>query len=63
MAVRQFCEPTAGGDIILALDGRLIKGKNLETAVAALKPGTQISVSYARGSVAHEVWVTVGSQN
>jgi S1-C subfamily serine protease len=51
------------GDIILALDGRLIKGKDFETAVAALKPGAQISVNYARGSAAHEVRVTVGSQN
>jgi S1-C subfamily serine protease len=50
------------GDIILALDGRLIKGKDFETTVATLKPGTQISVNYARGSAAHEVWMTVGSQ-
>jgi membrane-associated protease RseP (regulator of RpoE activity) len=49
------------GDVILALDGRLIKGKDFESAVAALKPGTQISVNYARGSVAHEVSVSVGS--
>lgn len=51
------------GDVILALDGRLIKGKDFETAVAALKPGMQIAVSYARGSVSHEVSVIVGSQN
>jgi S1-C subfamily serine protease len=51
------------GDIILALDGRLIKGKDFETTVAALKPRTRISVNYARGSTAHEVWITVGSQN
>ena len=51
------------GDIIVALDGRLIKGKDFETVVAALKPGTQISVSYARGSSTHEVSVTVGSHN
>jgi PEGA domain/PDZ domain len=30
------------GDVILALDGRLIKGKDFEATVAALKPGTQI---------------------
>lgn len=51
------------GDMILALDGRLIKGRDFETAVAAPEPGTQISVNYARGSAAHEVSVTVGSQN
>jgi C-terminal processing protease CtpA/Prc len=51
------------GDIILALDGRLIKGKDFESAVAAIKPGTQISVNYARGSSAHEVSITVGSHN
>jgi hypothetical protein len=51
------------GDIILALDGRLIKGKDFESAVAALKPGTQISVNYARGSASHEVQITVASQN
>ena len=49
------------GDLILALDGRLIKGKNFEAAVAALKPGTQITVNYTRGSSAHETRVTVGS--
>jgi hypothetical protein len=51
------------GDIILALDGRLLKGKDLETVVAALKPGTQISVNFARGSSPHEVSLIVGSQN
>jgi S1-C subfamily serine protease len=51
------------GDIIVALDGRLIKGKNFETAVADLKPGTQILVNYARGSLTHEVSITVGSKN
>ena len=49
------------GDVILALDGRLLKGKDFETVVATLKPGTQVSVNYARGSSAHEVWITVGS--
>lgn len=51
------------GDVILALDGRLIKGRDFGTAVAALKPGTQISVNYVHGSSAHEVQLTVGSQN
>jgi len=51
------------GDIILALDGRLMKGKDFETVVAALKPGTEVSVNYARGSSAQEVWLTVGSRN
>jgi S1-C subfamily serine protease len=49
------------GDNILALDGRLIKGKDFETSVAALKPGTEISINYARGSAAHAVSLTVGS--
>src|SRR6516225_498077 len=40
------------GDVILALDGRLLKGKDFETVVATLKPGTQVSVNYARGSSA-----------
>jgi S1-C subfamily serine protease len=51
------------GDIILALDGRLLKGRDFETAVVAFKPGTQILVSYARGTSAHEVLVTVSSRN
>jgi hypothetical protein len=51
------------GDIILALDGRLLKGKDFETVVAALKPGTQISLNYARGSSAHEVSITVSSHS
>jgi PEGA domain/PDZ domain len=50
------------GDIIVAL-GRLIKGKDFESAVAALKPRTQVSVNYARGSASREVQITVGSQN
>jgi predicted metalloprotease with PDZ domain len=33
------------GDIIMALDGRLIKGKGFESTVGALKPGTQILVN------------------
>ena len=51
------------GDIILSLDGRRIKGKDLDTEVAALKPGTRVPVDYTRGPTAHEVWITVGSQN
>jgi PEGA domain/PDZ domain len=51
------------GDIILSLDGQLIKGKDFDTEVATLKPGTRIPVDYARGSASHEVWVLVGSQN
>jgi serine protease Do len=47
------------GDLILALDGRLIKGKSFETAVASLKPGTQITVNYTRASAARETSVTV----
>jgi membrane-associated protease RseP (regulator of RpoE activity) len=51
------------GDVIVALDGRLIKGKDFESIVAALKPGTQISLNYARGAASHEVQITVGSHN
>lgn len=47
------------GDVILALDGRRVKGKELQTVVAALKPGTRVPVSYASGSSTHEVWITV----
>lgn len=49
------------GDVILALDGLRIKGREFQTVVAALKPGTRIPVSYARGSSNHEVWITVAS--
>jgi len=51
------------GDVILALDGRRVKGKELQTAVAALKPGTRVPVSYASGSSTHEVWITVASRD
>jgi PDZ domain/PEGA domain len=51
------------GDVILALDGQMIKGKDFATEVAALKPGTRVPVDYTRGAAAHEVWITVGSQN
>jgi hypothetical protein len=51
------------GDVILALDGQLIKGKDFAAEVASLKPGTRIPVDYTRGAAAHEAWITVGSQN
>jgi PDZ domain-containing protein/PEGA domain-containing protein len=51
------------GDIILALDGRQIKGKEFQTVVATLKPGTRVPVSYASGSSTHEVWITVASRD
>jgi len=51
------------GDVILALAGEQIKGKDFDTEVAGLKPGTRIPVDYTRGAAAHEVWITVGSQN
>jgi len=51
------------GDIILSLDGQLIKGKDFDTQVAGLKPGTRVPVDYTRGSSPHEVWITVGTQN
>jgi hypothetical protein len=50
------------GDIIQALDGRLVKDKNFENAVASLKPGTKIVVNYVRGALASEALVTVGTR-
>jgi hypothetical protein len=50
------------GDIIQALDGRLIKDKNFENAVASLKPGTKIVVNYVRGALAQETLVAVGKR-
>jgi len=48
------------GDVILALDGRLIKDKSFENTVASFKPGTKVLINYVRGASAHEVLVTVG---
>jgi predicted metalloprotease with PDZ domain len=50
------------GDIIQALDGRLIKDKDFDKAVASLKPGTKIVVNYMRGALARETLVTVGKR-
>jgi hypothetical protein len=50
------------GDVILALDGRRVKSEELQTMVAALKPGTRVPVSYASGTSRHEVWITVASR-
>ncbi len=50
------------GDIIQALDGRLIKDKNFEDAIASLKPGTKIVVNYVRGALTREALVTVGKR-
>jgi hypothetical protein len=47
-------------DIIVAVDGRLIKGKDVQTTVAAFKPGTQVTVNY--DSSVHEVRIRVGSR-
>jgi PDZ domain/PEGA domain len=51
------------GDVILTLDGLQIKGKEFQTVVATLKPGTRVPVSYARGLSTHEVWITVTSRD
>jgi PDZ domain/PEGA domain len=51
------------GDVILTLDGLQIKGKEFQTVVAALKPGTRVPVRYARGSSTHEVWITVTARD
>ncbi|MGB7437276.1 MAG: PDZ domain-containing protein [Candidatus Acidiferrum sp.] len=56
---------TAGiqvGDTIVAVDGRLIKGKDFQSTVAAFKPGTQITINYLRNSSAHEAQIRVGSR-
>jgi hypothetical protein len=50
------------GDVILALDGRRVKSDELQTVVAAFKPGTRVPVRYARATLAHEVWITVASE-
>jgi hypothetical protein len=50
------------GDVILALDGRRVKSEELQTVVAAFKPGTRVPVSYASGSSTHEVWITVAPE-
>jgi hypothetical protein len=51
------------GDVILTLDGRRVKGEELQTLVTAYKPGTRIPVSYASGSSTREVWITVASRD
>jgi PDZ domain/PEGA domain len=51
------------GDVILALDGRRVKGKELQMVVAGFKPGTRVPVSYASGTSTHEVWITVASRD
>jgi hypothetical protein len=50
------------GDVILAVDGRRLKSDELQTAVAAFKPGTRVPVRYTRRSLPHEVWITVASE-
>lgn len=57
---------TAGvqaGDTILALDGRLMKGRSFESAVASLKPGSRIVVNYTHGGAAKEATLTVGTKS
>lgn len=51
------------GDVILTLDGLRINSKEFQTVVSALKPGTRVPASYARGSSTHEVWITVASRD
>jgi PDZ domain/PEGA domain len=51
------------GDVILTLDGRRVNSEELQTQVAAFKPGTRVPVSYASGSSTHEVWITVASRD
>ncbi|MGB2626180.1 MAG: PDZ domain-containing protein [Candidatus Acidiferrum sp.] len=51
------------GDMILSLDGRLMKGKDFEDAVASLRPGTKVVLNYMRGASAKETVVTVGRRS
>ena len=51
------------GDVILEFDGRRVRGKELQTVVATLRPGTRVPVRYASGSLTHEVWITVASRD
>jgi hypothetical protein len=51
------------GDTILALDGRLMKGRSFESAVASLKPGSRIVINYVHGGAAREVTMTVGTKS
>jgi hypothetical protein len=51
------------GDTILALDGRLMKGRSFESAVASLKPGSRIVISYVHGRAATEATLTVGTKS
>ncbi len=51
------------GDTILALDGRLMKGWSLDSAVASLKPGSRIVVNYVHGGTAGEATLTVGTKS
>jgi S1-C subfamily serine protease len=50
------------GDTILALDGRLMKGRSFESAVASLKPGSRIVINYVHGGAAREATLTVGTK-
>jgi S1-C subfamily serine protease len=51
------------GDTILALDGRLVKGRSFEGAVASLKPGSRIAINYVHGGAAREATLTVGTKS
>ena len=51
------------GDVILEFDGRRVRGKELQTVVATLRPGTRVPMRYASGSSTHEVWITVASRD
>jgi predicted metalloprotease with PDZ domain len=51
------------GDTILALDGRLMKGRSIDSAVASLKPGSRIVINYVHGGAYREVTLTVGTRS
>jgi PEGA domain/PDZ domain len=50
------------GDTILALDGRLMKGRSIDSAIASLKPGSRIVINYVHAGAVEEATMTVGTK-
>jgi PEGA domain/PDZ domain len=50
------------GDTILALDGRLMKGRSIDSAIASLKPGSRIVINYVHAGAVGEATLTVGTK-
>jgi S1-C subfamily serine protease len=52
-----------GGDVIVALDGkRITSSDELQSAIAAKKPGDSVSVTYLRAGARHTVRLTLASR-